>query len=583
MEQQRRRLEVWVTSVVATVVIAIGAVAPHATAQTLAWDPSPDASVAGYRVRYGASAAALDAAVDVGGRFELPLRWWPRDRPWFFCVEAYNASFTRSRCSDVVVLTPNADDPGGGAIETYAQWVARLAPGAESADPDDDGVTNANEFLARTDPFVPNRWLFAEGATGAFREEIALANPTSDSALVRLRFLREGADAVETVAALGPASRATVVVNDVPGLGATSAGVELIGTYGAVVAERTMTWTAPGGSRPSHTAKAVAAPSTEWYFAEGEARLTDTWFLVANAGTSATSVTFEFMTDLGARVVRTYTVGPQARFTVWANAIAELAGNSFATTVRATQPVIAERAVYFWSGTSGWRGGHVSAGATAPAQRWFVAEGRTGPFFDTYVLIGNPGASAVTATLRYLTQAGLTRTDVVTIGARSRLTIPVDHLKGLEDTDVSVDVSTSGPVIVERSMYWPGDASSWREGHNSVALAELGTRWVLADGRWRDSAAAESYLLLANPGNLTAVARVRVLREYGRPPLSVDVYLPPSSRQTIRIDDTVGLQAGERFSLDVTSTQPIAVERSMYTSVGGTWTSGSNETGTRIK
>ena len=36
--------------------------------------------------------------------------------------------------------------------------------------------------------------------------------------------------------------------------------------------------------------------------------------------------------------------------------------------------------------------GHNSAGVTAPATRWFLAEGATGSFFDLYVLIANPSA-----------------------------------------------------------------------------------------------------------------------------------------------------------------------------------------------
>ena len=35
-------------------------------------------------------------------------------------------------------------------------------------------------------------------------------------------------------------------------------------------------------------------------------------------------------------------------------------------------------------------GGHDSAGVTALATRWFLAEGAAGTFFDTFVLIGNP-------------------------------------------------------------------------------------------------------------------------------------------------------------------------------------------------
>jgi len=581
-EQQRRGLTSRVPSLAAIVVgVVLGLSPVPSTAQTLAWDPSPDPTVVGYRVRYGAVASSLYAAIDVGPQREMSLQWWSRDRAWFFCVEAYNADQFTSACSDIVVLTPSQG--AGRPIESYDEWAARLSAGLPTADPDKDGVVNEQEFLSQTDPNVPNRWLFAEGATGTFIEDLALANPGDDSAIVRLRYLRAGQAPIESVAALGPKARTTVTVNYVPGLASASAAVELTTTYGAVLAERTMSWWSPDGARPTHSAKAVAAPSSQWYFAEGEARLTDTWFLVANANASPTRVTFEFLTDAGTRVQRSYDVGAESRFTVWANAIPELAGRSFATTVKASLPVITERAVYFWSNAHGWRGGHVSAGATAPSRRWFVAEGHTGEFFDTYVLIGNPNTVPTTVTLRYLTPRGLASTDTITIAAQSRLTVPVDLVPGLESTDVSVDVSASQPIVVERSMYWPGDARSWRDGHNSIALDQLGTRWVLPEGRWNDEQGTESYVLVANPNASAAAVTLNVLRESGRPPLVVTLQLAPNTRETLRIDDAVGLSPGERFAVEVQSSQPIAVEHSIYTSVGGFWTGGSNETGIRLR
>ena len=40
--------------------------------------------------------------------------------------------------------------------------------------------------------------------------------------------------------------------------------------------------------------------------------------------------------------------------------------------------------------------GHESAGVTAPALEWFLAEGATGPFFDLFVLIANPNPTRAT-------------------------------------------------------------------------------------------------------------------------------------------------------------------------------------------
>ena len=46
---------------------------------------------------------------------------------------------------------------------------------------------------------------------------------------------------------------------------------------------------------------------------------------------------------------------------------------------------------------------------------------------------------------------------------------------------------------------------------------------------------------------------------------------------------SVGLGSGERFGVVVESTQPIAVERSLYWNYqGALWSSGTNETGTPL-
>ena len=41
-----------------------------------------------------------------------------------------------------------------------------------------------------------------------------------------------------------------------------------------------------------------------------------------------------------------------------------------------------------------WKGGHESAGVTAPSTTWFLAEGATGPFFETFILLANPQPTA---------------------------------------------------------------------------------------------------------------------------------------------------------------------------------------------
>ena len=56
-------------------------------------------------------------------------------------------------------------------------------------------------------------------------------------------------------------------------------------------------------------------------------------------------------------------------------------------------PIIVERAMYLDQPGRAFGAGHESAGVTAPATQWFLAEGATGSFFDLFILIANPQAS----------------------------------------------------------------------------------------------------------------------------------------------------------------------------------------------
>jgi len=53
----------------------------------------------------------------------------------------------------------------------------------------------------------------------------------------------------------------------------------------------------------------------------------------------------------------------------------------------------------------------------------------------------------------------------------------------LHNAAVSTVVTSDVPIIAERSMYWPGAAVPWGEGHNSFGVVDAGTSWGLAEGR----------------------------------------------------------------------------------------------------
>ena len=67
------------------------------------------------------------------------------------------------------------------------------------------------------------------------------------------------------------------------------------------------------------------------------------------------------------------------------------------------------RAALYKSGAAGtFAAGHAGAGITTPQLEWFLAEGATGDYFDTFVLIANPGTTEAVADVTFLLPDGST-------------------------------------------------------------------------------------------------------------------------------------------------------------------------------
>ena len=238
--------------------------------------------------------------------------------------------------------------------------------------------------------------------------------------------------------------------------------------------------------------------------------------------------------------------------------------------------------MYFNGPHGAFEGGHASAAVTAGARDWFLAEGSTGAWFETFVLISNPNTSAVTATIPLPDAVGRRpHGDADAAGRRAARPSRSTRCPGLGGTDVSCSITATGNIIVERSMYWPGVPGPWYGAHNSVGITTLRTRWGLAEGEVGGADGASTYVLLANPGARAATATLTFYREGGAP-IVVTRTVPAGSRQTVAAS-SAGAADGERFGVVVDSSQPIAVERSIYWNYqGALWTSGTNETGTAL-
>jgi Ca2+-binding RTX toxin-like protein len=428
-------------------------------------------------------------------------------------------------------------------------------------------------------------YFLAEGSTGAFFDlDVLIANPNTQAAPIVVTFLKENGTTVTQNHTVAASSQLTIHVDDIAGLeGAVSTVVTSTAGLPLVV-ERSMFWDA--SYYGSHGATAVDGPRHRWYFAEGSQGFFSTFVLLANSSNQPATVTLSFLTEHHGTVTRTVTVAPTARLTVAASLIPELINRSFGTVVDSNVPIVAERAMYF-STARFWDGGHESTGVSEPSANWFLAEGATGSFFDTFILVLNPNPSPTSVTMTFLTDQGQSIARSFNVAANARLTINMEEqAPALANAAASTTVTASQPIIVERAMYWPGNGLQWNEAHNSFGVTGTGTRWGLAEGRVGTDKAFSTYILLANPSTTTAAqVRVTYLRSSGAAPLVRTYTVNPTSRFNIDVNSRVPELANESFGalIEVTNGVGIVVERSLYNdALGQVWAAGTNALGTRL-
>jgi hypothetical protein len=430
---------------------------------------------------------------------------------------------------------------------------------------------------------MPLVYQFAEGATGTFFDtDLLLANPTTAQLPVTITYLTETARVVTQSIQLGAESRVTVSADANTQLGDTAFSATVTSPLGIPIAvERTMRWDATGYGM--HTEKAATALARNWFFAEGAQGFYDTFFLLTNPGPAGNFANVRFFLENGTQVTRTYGLNPQSRLTVYAGSIPELVNQSFGAQVTFAFAGAAERAMYF--GTPVFNGGHESAGVNRPSTNWYLAEGATGSFFTTFVLLSNPNATPANVTLTYLLEGGGTVTRPRVIPAGSRLTVNIateDPL--LAATSAATRVTSDQPIVVERSMYWPMTPGSWNEASNAFGVTETARRWGLAEGRVGGPNAYQTYILVANPDVSAATFTLTILRTTGAP-IVKSLAVPAGGRLTITTGpgSMVPELADESFGATIVASSPVFVERALYSNANGVfWAAGSAATATSI-
>ena len=110
----------------------------------------------------------------------------------------------------------------------------------------------------------------------------------------------------------------------------------------------------------------------------------------------------------------------------------------------------------------------------------YLAEGATGAFFSTRVVIANPNAAPARVLFRFLTNTGAVVRRFQTIPSNARRTIDLQLLAGLEAVNISTVVESDTEIVVDRTMRWDSVARFGSHAEASVPAPSL--QWYLAEG-----------------------------------------------------------------------------------------------------
>jgi murein DD-endopeptidase MepM/ murein hydrolase activator NlpD len=294
-------------------------------------------------------------------------------------------------------------------------------------------------------------------------------------------------------------------------------------------------------------ASAVPVPALTWYLAEGcTAPGFETWVLVQNPGGRPADIALDFQTAEGVVAGPRETVPPKTRRTY--NLADYVVSFNVSTMVTADSGVVCERAVY--GNNREWGTG--AAGVTAPSDRWYLAEGCTGPGFETWVLVQNPGSTPADINMRLQTDRGEVAgpRDIIPAGRRRTY----DLSKYAPDASVATVVNASAPVVVERAVY--GGERLW--GTCAQGCTALSDRWYLAEGC--TGKGFETWLSLMNPGETPVSVTVKLQTDNGEVDGPSGV-IEPRRRKTFNLGDYV---TSYNVASRVESSGPVACERPMY-------------------
>ncbi len=401
-------------------------------------------------------------------------------------------------------------------------------------------------------------WYLAEGATAyGFETYLLVQNPGSVTAHLEVTYMTPEGPVSRPPLEVPPFSRRTIIVaSDLPGREVSPR----VRSDQPVVVERAMYWrTGDGRWREAHAVVGARTASRTWYLPEGSTNWGfDELILLQNPQSADTVVTLDLVAQDGQRETRTLELGAGKRLTVRVGDI--LPAADVAAEIRSTEPIVAERAMYWGGGSPASAGGSGSMGLVAPSHTWYFAEGSSDWGFQSWLLLSNPHDTQVAVDVVYMTSAGPRVRHGITMAPRSRQSISMASDIGLADSAIFVRASL--PVLAERAMYYSTDgapAGASRGGHASQGVSSPSKRWRLAEGSTAHG--LHEFVLVQNPGSRVAQVRFDLQTEAGFWG-SRTFTVAPGARLTVHLNDIIPTSD---VSVAVEASDAVVVERAMYT------------------
>lgn len=196
---------------------------------------------------------------------------------------------------------------------------------------------------------------------------------------------------------------------------------------------------------------------------------------------------------------------------------------------------------------------------------WFLPEGYTGPGFDEWVLVMNPGAKIAQVRVVFQTLAGQVEGPLIDARPGSRVTVHVNQWTPMSHVSTMVTAIDGASIMAERAMYMYETVDGKWGSHDSIGILSPSPVWYLPEGATYFG--FDQWVLIQNPNNVAVRTRVQFLERGG---VAEELYVDigATSRYTVHanefVPDTEISTRVESLTEENGEVLPVFAERAMY-------------------